>query len=129
MDILTYIEPVALDTAIATVYYCIRALEQAGLPEEQQRDIFFEGPSTTPPPGSVELTHTILAAIEEAEHKRLDDLDGKTASAYIRNAGRAMDTLIERMEGYDEASGRELLRKMEAASLIPLPPHRSRLTV
>lgn len=120
MDILTYIESVTLDTAIAVVYYCIRALEQAGLPEEQQRDIFFEGPSSPPPPGSIELTHTILAAIEEAEHMCIDDLDRKTADAYIRNAGNAMDTLITRMEGYDEARGKELLRRMEAASLIGL---------
>ncbi len=120
MDILTYIESAALDTAIAVVYYCIRALEQAGLPEEQQRDIFFEGPSSPPPAGSIELTHTILAAIEEAEHMRIDDLDRKTADAYIRNAGSAMDTMIMRMEGYDEINVEELLRKMQAASLISL---------
>lgn len=129
MDILTYIERAPEDTAFAVIHYCIRALEQAGLPEEQQRDIFFDGPSSPPTQEGIALTNTVLAAIEEAEHKRLDDLDRRTADAYIRNAGRAMDTLIERMEGYDEASGRELLRKMEAASLIPLPPHRSRLTV
>ncbi|ELX10480.1 hypothetical protein Jab_2c25710 [Janthinobacterium sp. HH01] len=120
MDILTYIESTALDTAIAAVYYCIRALEQAGLPEGQQRDIFFEGPSSPPPPGSIELTHKILTAIEEAEHMRIDDLDRKTADAYIRNAGNAMDTMITRMEGYDEINVEELLRKMHAASLISL---------
>ncbi|RFP28200.1 hypothetical protein D0T25_01770 [Duganella sp. BJB488] len=95
-------------------------MDQAGLPKEQQRDIFFDGPSNPATPEDIELTKTILAAIEEAEHMRLDDLDRKTAEAYIRNASDAMDTLIDRMEGYDEARGRELLRKMEAASLISL---------
>lgn len=120
MDILTYIESVSEETAIAVTYYCARALEQAGFPEEQQHDIFFDGSSDPATPESVELTQTILAAIEEAEHKRIDDLDRKTAEAYIRNAADAMDTLIGRMEGYDEARGKELLRQMEAASLISL---------
>ncbi|RFP26060.1 hypothetical protein D0T24_09815 [Duganella sp. BJB480] len=120
MDILTYVESAPENSAASVIYYCIRALDQAGLPKEQQRDIFFDGPSNPATPEDIELTKTILAAIEEAEHMRLDDLDRKTAEAYIRNASDAMDTLIDRMEGYDEARGRELLRKMEAASLISL---------
>ncbi|MQA21055.1 MULTISPECIES: hypothetical protein [Rugamonas] len=120
MDILTYVETAPEDTAFAVIYYCMRALDQAGLPEEQQRDIFFDGPSNPPTTESINLTRAILAAIEEAEHMPIDDLDRKTAEAYIRNAGAAMDTMITRMEGYDEARGKELLRRMEAASLIAL---------
>ena len=120
MDILTYVETAPEDTAFAVIHYCIRALDQAGLSEEQRRDIFFDGPSNPPTMDSISLTRKILAAIEEAEHMRIEDLDRKTAEAYIRNAADAMDTLITRMEGYDEINGEELLQKIQTASLTTL---------
>jgi hypothetical protein len=115
MDILTFVESFPRDVATEALYYCLRAMKQAKLPEQSKKDFFFDTASSTPSSESIVLANKVLAAIEEAEGASLDAFDKQLVISYTHDVARAMDALARRVEGFSVERGAELLRQMRAS--------------
>lgn len=112
MNWMTLLESVPRMTATEAVGYCMSALSQVEVPAMSKRDYFFPMFRSRPTPEAVELAKKILAKIEAAEDKQIEDLDAKTADRYICELGVADDDLIERVEGLSRERGDEARRRL-----------------
>lgn len=115
MNILTYVGNAPRDTATEALYYSLRALKQAGLPELSKKDYFADTASSSPTSEGIALANKILAAIEEEEGMDLDHVDKQVIISYTHDVARAMDALSKRVEGFSVERGAELLRQMRAS--------------
>ena len=112
MNWLPLLESVPRMMATEAIYYCIRALEQVGVPVMLKHDHFRDTLLSKPTPEAVELAKRILGKIEEVEATDLDHLDQQKADMYTCQLGVAGDELILRMEGFDRERGAELVRQL-----------------
>lgn len=112
MNWMTLLESVPRMTATEAVGYCMSALSQVEVPAMSKRDYFFPMFRSRPTHEAVELAKIILAKIEAAEGKQIEDLDAETADRYICELGVADDDLIERVEGLSRERGDELRRRL-----------------
>jgi hypothetical protein len=112
MNIIALIESSSRVTAVEALYYSLRALKQAGLPEISKKDYFSDTESSTPTPEGVALAKIILSSIENAEQVDIDHIEPVKISSYISDVARAMDSLSIRVKDFSVERGAELLEKM-----------------
>lgn len=116
MNMLMYVESAERATATEALYYCLRALKQAGLPSGAKKNYFFDTSSSAPTPDSVALAGAILAGIEAAEGSDIDHVDQAAIAAYIKQVAQTVDALSRQIEGFSVDRGAELLARMRASS-------------
>ena len=115
MNILSIVDSVPRSIATEALYYCLRALKQAGLPAESKKDYFFDTEGSHPNESSVALARQILERIVAVEGQELDLLDRERIHDYIHEVANATDTLSTRVDGFNKERGAELLQRMRSA--------------
>ena len=115
MNILSIVDSVPRSIATEALYYCLRALKQAGLPAESKKDYFFDTEGSHPNETSVALARQILERIVAVEGRELDLLDRERIHGYIHEVANATDTLSTRVDGFNKERGAELLQRMRSA--------------
>lgn len=114
MDILARVESVPRELATEALYYCLRALVQAGLPESSKTEMYGYTPPAMRTPQGIALAQKILAQIEEAEQTDIDHIERKRLNIYIRQVANAADGVYASIEGFDLARGAALLEELRA---------------
>ena len=94
------------------LYYCIRALKQAGLPPGSKKDPFHDTESSKPSTDAVALANSIIEKIVAVEGTPLDKMPEKTINPYISLMAKASNRLIALNAETDVEKGAELLRRM-----------------
>ncbi|MES2938576.1 MAG: hypothetical protein V4864_12900 [Pseudomonadota bacterium] len=113
MEILALVESAPHEVATEALYFCLRALKQAGLANESKKDYFHDTDTSLPSPVSVELAQQVLQSICVAESAPdIDHVARFRIDHYITEVARASDTISSRTSRIDLARGAELLRKM-----------------
>ncbi|MGV7207676.1 hypothetical protein ACLB1G_07460 [Oxalobacteraceae bacterium A2-2] len=97
------------------LYYCVKALEQAGLPKEVKRDYFRDVESDVPNEAAVKIACSILDAIELAERKNIDQIPPQAVGAYIAQADKAMGALTTGRNGRSRERAARLLMEMRCS--------------
>jgi hypothetical protein len=116
MKILNLVEGHQRKTASEALYYCLRALKQAGLPNNSKKDYFFDSPTSTPSDEGVKLAKHILAEIISAEGAELDLISELRIYALIQEVAEASDTVASRVDGFNILHGAELLNKLRQST-------------
>lgn len=115
MDILTFVESASRNVATEALYYCLRALKQAGLPDESKKNFFFDTASSSPSPEGIALAQRILDEIAQTEGKELDRIDRVQLNLYIQDVAIATNALSARVEGFSIEKGSALLERMRSS--------------
>lgn len=98
MNLLACVESVPPAIADDALLYCGLMLEQAALPVNWKRDLYFDKATSVLDPTAVSLGRRILSQIEESECFPIDQLDQKTLDAYTRQMSIAMHELFLRKD-------------------------------
>lgn len=113
MEILALVESAPHEVATEALYFCLRALKQAGLAQESKKDYFHDTDSSRPSSASVKLAEHVLQSICAAESASdIDHIARFRIDHYIGEVARASDTISTRKGKIDLVRGSELLRKM-----------------
>jgi hypothetical protein len=115
MDILALVESVPRNVATEALYYCLRALKQAGLPSESKKDYFFDTASSSPSTEGVALARSILNDIARTAGEELDRIPRPQINKYIQEVARATSVLSARVEGFSVEKGSALLERMRSS--------------
>lgn len=112
MNILEIVGNAPRMVANEALYYCLRALKQAGLPPESKKDYFYDTKTSAPSAEGIELAKLILEKICDSEHTELDHIARYKINEYLTNVAQASSAISARVEGFDVSRGAELLRHM-----------------
>ncbi|MCQ8117485.1 hypothetical protein [Methylomonas rosea] len=112
MDILAIVESRPRRIAREALYYCLRALKQAGLPSESKKDYFHDSESSMPTEEGVALANEILSFIAFEEGVDLDHIEDHRIHVYLTEIAKASDFAASSVEGFNVETGQELLKRM-----------------
>lgn len=112
MNINELIIGTARPVATEALYYCFRALKQAMLSKESQKDYFHDTSNSKPSPEGIDLAKRIIGIISEAEKSDIDHLNSWQIQKYIQIVGEASEALVKNNPKIDLAKGAELLRRL-----------------
>ena len=115
MNVLTLVESEPRNIATEALYYCLRALKQAGLPNVSKKNVFFDTASSSPSREGIALAQRILDEIAKAEGEELDRIHRVRLNKYIQDVARATNALSARVEGFSIEKGSALLERMRSS--------------
>jgi hypothetical protein len=115
MDILALVKSAPRNIATEALYYCLRALKQAGLPGQSKKDYFFDTASSSPSTEGVALARLILNDIASDAGEELDRVPRPLIQKYIQEVARATSVLSSRVDGFSIEKGSALLERMRSS--------------
>jgi hypothetical protein len=115
MNILSLVESAPRNIATEALYYCLRALKQAGVPSASKKDYFFDTTSSHPSTEGMTLAQVVLDEITKTEGKELDQIDETRVIHYMREIARATSALATRVDGFSVEKGSALLERMRSS--------------
>ena len=112
MNIFKLISEHPRSIANEALYYCIRAIKQAGLSGNSKKDPFHDTGMSKPSAEAIALADKILSEIVRIEKQDLDHIDKHRIGKYISIVGKASVQLAESDSKINKENGINLLRKM-----------------
>lgn len=117
MNILSLVREDQIEYAREALYYCLRALKQAGLSEDAKKDYFFDTEASAPSEDAVALASFIVSEITKAEGADVDAISEEKIGQYVSDVADAINTLSSRTEGFDIENGMAKLEELRSRAL------------
>ncbi|MFZ4525992.1 MAG: hypothetical protein ACOYOE_10690 [Chlorobium sp.] len=112
MNISGIISGYSREIANEALYFCIRALKQAGLPVDSKKDPFHDTETSKPSENALALAKRILTEIVSIEKKDLDYISAQRIKLYIDLVADASYKLVKSNTATDIKNGTILLQRM-----------------
>lgn len=112
MNLSRFINRVPSHVASEALYYCLRAIKQAGMVSNEKKDFFDDAGESKPSEAGKTLTNEILEAISIQEGRPYDSLDHQVLRAYLVMISKAIVDLSLTAPGLNIVSGKSLLEKL-----------------